>query len=274
VSSGKKSFYYSARPDEIQKRLNSGYSLDGVVGHIYQTVTVNRAPFLERGRILGRRCPEATFDCGGELFRNYYFNQGINLRSLFKHGSRLDSHELLFTLTTWNGFSPENGHLVFMLRNQAEYDPTDVLKSRFDGVGIIIGAFNCPGNNNGNRVTVELWRPDTGTNGQNVVDCSFLSPELSPGVKYDFRVHSYNTGVLSYSIRDHKTQVLVFEKSKNIKDLYENMGGLYRPFPQPFLSAMNVPRNMNYSIFHGTDSKFDFTTYLENITSIWRTGNP
>lgn len=259
--------YYTLLHSEIHDMQAQGFNLKELVGYMYASVTPNFAPTVYDGVVLGRRCHTPVYYCGGTTYRDYYFNQHFNKRSIYKPGSSPTLHQVTFTLLTWDGLSRSMGHMAIMMRNHIQFNPANLLTTRFEGVGVIIGAYGCPGNTNGNRATVELWRPDTGTNGQAYVDCRFLSPELFNGVKYDFVIKSFNNGDMYYSIRIHEDQTLVHEAMYNVKNEFEQMGGTFRAFPQP--KPNDKITNMNYSVLHANDSKFDLTVYFENLRSIW-----
>jgi hypothetical protein len=248
--------------EEIANLMTQGYEIESYVGDLYEKATDNLTPRIEYGLILGRRCFNDVFYCGGETYRDYYFNQTFNVLALFKPGLT-NYHQLTFDFITWNGLGVDTGHSAIMLRNSVEFDPDNLLKTRFDGVGIIIGAYGCPGNT-GDQVTVELWRPDTGQNGQAYVDCEMMSPSLEKGRKYSFILRAHNDGTFYYGIFENGK--LFFEATKNIKSLYENMGGIYRKFPQPNQFSRE---NMKYSILHANDARLDFTQYYLNVNSIW-----
>ncbi len=263
IFTGELTYFYTTFEQEVLTHLARGYVRDGFVGYIYEFATTNNLPYLENGRVLGRRCLIQNFYCGGETYRDYFFEQGINIPTLIKPGST-NYHQLSFDFTTWDGLGVDTGHSAIMLRNYIHYDQQDILATRFEGVGIIIGAYGCAANTGGDRITVELWRPDTGSNGQAYVDCEMLSPPLQKGVKYRILVRSHNNGMIYYSI-SHKNKI-IFEISKNIKGLFENMGGTHRSFPHP---QGFKGKYTNYSILHAGDARIDFTQYYENIESRW-----
>jgi hypothetical protein len=251
--------YYATSSLEAQDLMAQGWNYDHIAGYVHRTLPASGIPgdgldgfpVIPGGHYMSRRCGPNTACQSGLAFRNYYTGYLSMMSTPKPAGTR--QQVMTFDLLSPDYFSTtQREHIAIGLHGQFRLDFSNIERSGpHNALGIIIGESDC--GQGATSVRVEAFAPSFST-----VTGRCTPNALKNNVTYSFRITVSDTGDVSYTVRDKRTNVVVSSDSLNATGLWANQK---EGFPTDKTGYFIVPATLGSA---------DYTLYFTNLRVFWQ----